>query len=231
MHIGKVDIALNHHRFDRFPGGVLSEAQVLQIDIRNAILRHRELLLARFNHSRGSSGGKRSEGFVHHFSFLQCRLHDQCMTILYSVLHPSARPESHQPRRAHHTCSNMLSEIRALRFESPPSLIMRRSTSLFRVMSPRAADPNEAMNVRAGQGHLAPAISGQVKRSVIYDKPPRRNPLGGWLADEPARTAADFGAPTGIRTPDPLIKSQPLYQLSYRRCSQCESGRLCVCTR
>ena len=25
------------------------------------------------------------------------------------------------------------------------------------------------------------------------------------------------GAPTGTRTPDPLIKSQPLYQLSYRR--------------
>ena len=30
---------------------------------------------------------------------------------------------------------------------------------------------------------------------------------GGWI----------FGAPTGTRTPDPLIKSQPLYQLSYRR--------------
>ena len=26
-----------------------------------------------------------------------------------------------------------------------------------------------------------------------------------------------IGAPTGTRTPDPLIKSQPLYQLSYRR--------------
>ena len=31
------------------------------------------------------------------------------------------------------------------------------------------------------------------------------------------RRAKRNGAPTGIRTPDPLIKSQPLYQLSYRR--------------